>query len=149
MSVDLSTRYLGLELKNPLVVSACPLTGKLDTLRRLEDAGAAAVVMPSLFEEQIEHDEMAIERFYERGAESFPEALSYFPEMNDYNTGPDAYLRHIEEAKRSLSIPVIGSLNGASKGGWVEYGRSIQQSGRRCARAQHLRCHHRSGPLRR
>ncbi len=129
MNVDLATRYLGLELRNPLVVSACPLTGKLDTLRRLEDAGAAAAVMPSLFEEQIEHDEMAINRFYEHGAESFPEALSYFPEMNDYNTGPDAYLCHIEEAKRSLSIPVIGSLNGTSKGGWVEYGRSIQDAG--------------------
>ena len=93
MNVDLTTRYLGLALANPLVISACSLTGKLDTLRRLEDAGAAAAVMPSLFEEQIEHDEMAIDRFYEHGAESFPEALSYFPELNDYNTGPDAYLR--------------------------------------------------------
>jgi dihydroorotate dehydrogenase (fumarate) len=129
MNVDLKTRYLGLELRNPLVISACSLTGKLDTLRRLEDAGAAAAVMPSLFEEQIEHDELAINRLYEYGAESFPEALSYFPEMDDYNTGPDAYLRHIEEAKRSLSIPVIGSLNGTSKGGWVEYGRLIQEAG--------------------
>ena len=129
MNVDLTTRYLGLELTNPLVISACPLTGKLDRLRRLEDAGAAAAVMPSLFEEQIEHDEMAINRFYEHGAESFPEALSYFPELDDYNTGPDAYLRHIEEAKRSLSIPVIGSLNGTSTGGWVRYGRLIQEAG--------------------
>ncbi len=129
MNVDLTTRYLGLELKNPLVISACPLTGKLETLRQLEDAGAAAAVMPSLFEEQIEHDEMAINRFYEHGAESFAEALSYFPEMNDYNTGPDAYLRHIEEARRSLSIPVIGSLNGTTKGGWIEYGRLIEEAG--------------------
>ena len=138
MNVDLTTRYLGLELQNPLVISACSLTGKLDTLRRLEDAGAAAAVMPSLFEEQIEHDEMAIYRFYEHGAESFPEALSYFPELDDYNTGPDAYLRHIEEAKRSLSIPVIGSLNGTSRGGWVRYGR-LDPGGRcRCARAECL-----------
>lgn len=129
MNVDLTTRYLGLELPNPLVISACSLTGKLDTLRRLEDAGVAAAVMPSLFEEQIEHDEMAIHRFYEQGAESFPEALSYFPELDDYNTGPDAYIRHIEEAKRSLSIPVIGSLNGTSTGGWVRYGRLIQKAG--------------------
>lgn len=129
MNVDLTTRYLGLDLRNPLVVSACPLTGKLDTLRRLEDAGAAAAVMPSLFEEQIEHDEMAIHRFYEHGAESFPEALSYFPELDDYNTGPDAYLRHIEQAKRTVSIPVIGSLNGTSPGGWVGYGRLIQEAG--------------------
>ncbi|MGP0068234.1 MAG: dihydroorotate dehydrogenase-like protein [Isosphaeraceae bacterium] len=129
MNVDLTTRYLGLALANPLVISACSLTGNLDSLRRLEDAGAAAAVMPSLFEEQIEHDEMAIHRFYEHGAESFPEALSYFPELDNYNTGPDAYLRHIEEAKRSLSIPVIGSLNGTSTGGWVRYGRMIQEAG--------------------
>ena len=129
MNVNLETRYLGLELRNPLVISACPLTGKLDTLRRLEDAGAAAAVMPSLFEEQIEHDEMAIHRFYEHGAESFPEALSYFPELDNYNTGPDTYLRHIEAARQSLSIPVIGSLNGASRGGWVRYARLIQEAG--------------------
>ena len=129
MNVDLTTRYLGLALTNPLVISACSLTGKLDTLRQLEDAGAAAAVMPSLFEEQIEHDEMATYRFYEHGAESFPEALSYFPELDNYNTGPAAYLHHIEEAKRSLSIPVIGSLNGATTGGWVRYGRLIQEAG--------------------
>jgi len=129
MNANLTTRYLGLELGNPLVISACPLTGKLDTVRRLEDAGAAAAVMPSLFEEQIEHDEMMIHRFYEYGAESFPEALTYFPELDDYNTGPDEYLRHIEDAKRSLSIPVIGSLNGASMGGWVRYARLIQEAG--------------------
>ena len=129
MSVNLSTRYLGLELKNPLVVSACPLTGQLDSLRLLEEAGAAAAVMPSLFEEQIEHDAMAINDFYEQGVESFPEALSYFPEMDDYNTGPAAYLQHIEEAKRTVSIPIIGSLNGISRGGWVDYARQIQEAG--------------------
>lgn len=129
MSVDLSTRYLGLTLKNPLVVSACPMTSQLDILRRLEDAGAAAAVLPSLFEEQIEHDEMAVHNFYETRTEAFPEAITYFPEVDGYNTGPELYLRQIEAAKAAVSIPIIGSLNGVSRGGWTRYARLIQDAG--------------------
>jgi dihydroorotate dehydrogenase (fumarate) len=129
MSVDLSTRYLGLKLRNPLVVSACSLTGQLDALRRMEDAGAAAAVLPSLFEEQIDHDQMAVHEFYESRAEAFPEALSFFPDVDGYNAGPDAYLRQVEQAKSALSIPIIGSLNGNSTGGWVRYARLIQDAG--------------------
>jgi dihydroorotate dehydrogenase (fumarate) len=129
MSVDLTARYLGLALKNPLVVAACSLTGKLDTLKRLEDAGAAAVVLPSLFEEQIEHDQMAVHDFYERTSEAFPEAITFFPEVEDYNAGPDTYLRHVGYAKKALSIPVVGSLNGTSVGGWVRYARLIEEAG--------------------
>jgi dihydroorotate dehydrogenase (fumarate) len=129
MSVDLRTRYLGIELANPLVVSACPLTEDLVMLRNLEAAGAAAVVLPSLFQEQIEHDEQEVQAMQEFGAESFPEALDYFPELNDYNTGPDAYLQLIESSKKTVSIPVIASLNGTSKSGWERYARLIEQAG--------------------
>ncbi len=129
MSVDLRTRYLGLELANPLVVSACTLTSKVETLVRLEEAGAAAVVLPSLFEEQIVHDEMESYMFYEDPSNSFSEALTYFPEVEDETTGPEMYLRHVEAAKAALTIPVIGSLNGTSQGGWVRYARLIQDAG--------------------
>ncbi len=129
MSVDLSTKYLGLKLVNPLVVAACPLTESTDNLRRLEAAGVAAAVLPSLFEEQIEHDEKEISRVYEQGAESFAEALSYFPEMDDYRVGPETYLRHIEEAKKAVKIPIIASLNGTSRGGWIRYAKLMQDAG--------------------
>ena len=92
MSVDLTTKYLGLTLKNPLVIAACPLTYRLETLVRLEAAGAAAVVLPSLFEEQIAHDEVEMSRVHEIGTESFAESLTYFPEADDYHTGPESYL---------------------------------------------------------
>jgi dihydroorotate dehydrogenase (fumarate) len=130
MSVDLSTRYLGLELANPMVPSASPLTGELDTLRRLEAAGAAAVVLPSLFEEQIEHESMAVHRSLEFGAGHFAEAASgYLPEMEDYKTGPGQYLKLIEDASWNLSIPVIASLNGHSRGGWTLYARLCEEAG--------------------
>jgi dihydroorotate dehydrogenase (fumarate) len=129
MNVDLRTRYLGLELKNPLVVSACPMTAKVETLCRLEEAGAAAAVMPSLFEEQIVHDQMEFFEYYEDPANSFREALTYFPELETYDPGPDSYLRGIEAAKAAATIPVIGSLNGTSKGGWIRYARMIQEAG--------------------
>lgn len=130
MSIDLSTHYLGLRLKNPLGVAACgPLTGNADMLRRLEDAGAAVVVMPSLFEEQIEHEEHEIVSMFEAHTESFAESLSHFPQVHDYRTGPGEYLKRIEAAKRLLSIPVIGSLNGASDGGWLRYAKAIEESG--------------------
>ncbi|QDV35387.1 dihydroorotate dehydrogenase-like protein [Tautonia plasticadhaerens] len=129
MSVDLSTRYLGLDLAHPVVVSACSLGFDRDNLRRMEDAGASAVVLPSLFEEQIVHDQMAVHEFYEFTSDKFPEALSVFPDMDDSNSGPEAYLRLVESAKRSLAVPVIGSLNGTSSGGWIRYAKLIQDAG--------------------
>ncbi|HTQ39222.1 MAG TPA: dihydroorotate dehydrogenase-like protein [Pirellulales bacterium] len=129
MNVDLSTRYLGQNLVNPLGASAGPLTGRLDSLRRLQDAGAAVAVLPSLFEEQIQHDEQELERLYEYQAESFAESLSFFPELENYNTGPRGYLKYLETAKRAVSIPLIGSLNGCSSSGWVRYAKAIQNAG--------------------
>lgn len=127
--VDLSTTYLGLQLKNPIVASASPLSKKVDSVRRLEDAGAAAVVMYSLFEEQIIHESNALDFFLSSGTESFAEALTYFPEMEKYNVGPEEYLDLVSRLKRSVSIPVIGSLNGISTGGWVDYAHKIEQAG--------------------
>ena len=129
MSVDLSTRYLGMKLKNPLVVAACSLTADMQTLLRMEEAGAAAVVLPSLFEEQIAHDEDELIQEQEAGTESFAESLTYFPPMESYGIGPDKYLQHVEEAKKALSIPVIASLNGTSRGGWIHYAKSMQDAG--------------------
>lgn len=129
MTVDLSTNYLGLPLKTPLVVAACPLTQSLDNLKRLEECGAAAAVLSSLFEEQIDHESAEIARVYECGAESFAEALTYFPEMSEYRFATDGYLEHIERAKRAVAIPIIGSLNGISTGGWTRYARRIQDAG--------------------
>lgn len=127
--VDLSTTYLGLQLKNPVVASASPISKKLEGIRRLEDAGASAVVMYSLFEEQISHESLALDHFLNSGAESYPEAITYFPDLENYNIGPDEYLELINKAHQSVSIPVIGSLNGISTGGWVEYARQIEQAG--------------------
>ena len=129
MSVDLSTKYLGMKLKNPLVVAACSLTADMHTLHRMEDAGAAAVVLPSLFEEQIEHDEEELLQEQEAGTESFAESLTYFPPMETSGIETSAYLHHVEEAKKALSIPVIASLNGTSRGGWVRYAKSMQDAG--------------------
>ncbi len=129
MSADLRTRYLGMELANPVVPSASTLSSRIDTLRRLQDAGASAVVMQSLFEEQIEREGLEIHLVLERGTESFAEALTYLPELEDYNIGPEAYLRHLELTKRELEIPVIGSLNGSSPGGWVRHARLIEDAG--------------------
>jgi dihydroorotate dehydrogenase (fumarate) len=129
VSVDLSTTYLGLELPHPILVSACPLTESLDDLARLEDAGAAAAVFPSLFEEQIEHEEQEIFRLREVGADSNAEASGYLPDLDDYNVGPNGYLRRIEQARKRVSMPLIGSLNGASRGGWTRYAKLIQEAG--------------------
>ncbi len=129
MTADLRTTYLGLSLANPLVPSASTLSSRIDTLKLLQDAGASAVVMQSLFEEQIEHEEVEIHRMLETGADSNPESITHFPELEDYNTGPDEYLRHLEASKRELAIPVIGSLNGSSAGGWVRYAKLIQDAG--------------------
>jgi dihydroorotate dehydrogenase (fumarate) len=126
---DLSSRYLGFELRNPLVVSASPLAKDLANLRKMEDSGAAAVVLHSLFEEQITAEEHSLDRLLSEGAESYAEALSYFPEMRSYGMGPDAYLEHIRKAKQAVSIPIIGSLNGVSPGGWTRYARQIEEAG--------------------
>ncbi len=130
MKTDLTTTYLGLTLNHPVVASAGPLTGRIDTLRELEAAGVAAVVLPSLFEEQLEHDAMNVDLGLEYGAGFQPEAATgYFPELDDYNTGPDEYLDLIRKASSALSIPVIGSLNGVSTGGWTSYARQIEEAG--------------------
>jgi dihydroorotate dehydrogenase (fumarate) len=127
--IDLTTDYLGLELASPLVASSSPLTNTLDGLRALEDAGAAAVVLPSLFEEELEHVSRQIDGMLETGAESHGEATGYFPELADYDSGPDRHLALLASAKEALAIPVIGSLNGTTPGGWLEYSKSMEQAG--------------------
>ncbi|RME45855.1 MAG: dihydroorotate dehydrogenase-like protein [Chloroflexi bacterium] len=129
MSVDLTTTYMGITLKNPIVPSSSPLSGNVDGIRRMEDMGAAAVVMYSLFEEQITLESQQLDHYLSYGVESFGEALSYFPEMETYNVGPDQYLNLISQAKQSVGIPIIGSLNGVSTGGWIEYARLIEEAG--------------------
>jgi dihydroorotate dehydrogenase (fumarate) len=129
VTVDLSTSYLGLSLRGPIVASASPLTGSLDSLRALQDAGVAAVVLPSLFEEQIEHEQIDLHDLLEHQTHSVGEALTWFPELEDYNTGPDRYLEHLARAKESLDVPVIASLNGVSAGGWVRYARLCEEAG--------------------
>ncbi|HLF27389.1 MAG TPA: dihydroorotate dehydrogenase-like protein [Anaerolineae bacterium] len=126
--IDLSTTYLGLHLKNPLVPSSSPLSKSLDNLRRMEDNGASAVALYSLFEEQITHESRELDHYLSVGAES-AEALSYFPDLGTFNLGPDEYVEHIRKAKAALSIPVIGSLNGVSTGGWIRYAQLIEQAG--------------------
>ena len=126
---DLTTTYLGLQLKNPLVASASPLSKKVDTVRRLEDAGAAALVMYSLFEEQITHESFELDHYLERGTHTYAEALSYFPDLDYHNLGTEPYLEHLHKIKQAVNIPIIGSLNGISTGGWVEYAHRIEQAG--------------------
>jgi dihydroorotate dehydrogenase (fumarate) len=127
--MDLSTTYLGLQLKNPVVASASPLSSTLDGIRQLEDAGAGAVVMHSLFEEQIYLESVSLSDHLDRGTYSTAEALSYFPEMQTYGVGPEKYLALVHAAKRAVSIPVVGSLNGTTPGGWIEYARLIEEAG--------------------
>ncbi|MCA9131849.1 MAG: dihydroorotate dehydrogenase-like protein [Planctomycetales bacterium] len=129
MSLDLTTNYLGLQLESPLVAAACPLTGNLDSLQRLRQAGAAAAVLPSIFEEQIEHEEMEVARLLDFWALSSPESSDYFPQLDNYNTGPGAYLKLIADAKEQLDMPIIASLNGATEGGWIRYAGLIEQAG--------------------
>ncbi|MFZ5817068.1 MAG: dihydroorotate dehydrogenase-like protein [Bacillota bacterium] len=127
--MDLTTRYMGMTLKNPIVPSASPLSHTLDGIKRLEEAGASAVVMFSLFEEQINQESLVLDHYLSYGTDSYAEALSYFPEPAAFNTGPDGYLELIRKAKESTSIPIIGSLNGVSTGGWIEYARQIEEAG--------------------
>lgn len=127
---DLTTTYLGLELASPLVASSSPLTGRIETLLQLEEAGIAAVVLPSLFEEQVDHDAMAVHDTLEFGAEQQAEAAGgYLPELDTYNTGPEWYLEELTAAKDNLTIPVIASLNGTSAGGWTRYASELEDGG--------------------
>lgn len=127
--MDLSTTYLGLKLRSPLMPSACPLTRELDEIKRAEDAGAGAVVLPSVFEEQIQRESAELDLALEQGTQSFAEALSYFPQLGEFRLGAEDYLDHVAAAKAATKIPVIASLNGASMGGWTEYAKKIQQTG--------------------
>lgn len=127
--MNLTTKYLNMVLKNPIVASSSPLSHNIDSIRRLEDAGAAAVVMYSLFEEQIGFDSYYIDYHLTQGIDSYAESISYFPDMQSYNVGPDGYLNLIRRAKEAVNIPVIGSLNGASVGGWTDYAALIEEAG--------------------
>jgi len=129
MSVDLSTTYLGLGLRNPIVAAASPLTGDLGALRRMEEAGAAAVVLPSLFQEQLERDALAVRQLLTAGPEGFERILARLPELDDYNTGSAGYLRHLKRAKAALSIPVIASLSGSANGDWTRHAWLLEEVG--------------------
>jgi dihydroorotate dehydrogenase (fumarate) len=126
---DLSTTYLGLKLKSPLVPASSPLSRKLDGIKRMEDAGAAAITMYSLFEEQITLESEALDYYLTRDTDSFAEALTYFPDLGQYNVGPEGYLELIRKAKQAVDVPIIGSLNGVSSGGWIDYAKKIEQAG--------------------
>jgi len=128
-TIDLSTTYVGLKLKNPLVASSSPMCEDLGSVRRMEDAGAAAIVLQSLFEEQIEVESGELDRFLDDAAERSPEAFSHFPELTHRVEGPDAYLEHIQKCKRAIKIPVIASLNGTTPGGWIRYARQMEDAG--------------------
>ncbi len=127
--MNLTTTYLGFKLRTPLVPSASPLSEKVDNIKRMEDAGASAIVFHSLFEEQVRRDHHDLQFYLEQGTDSFAESLSYFPEHADFKVGPDAYLEHIAQAKAAVRIPIIGSLNGTTFGGWMKYAQQIQQAG--------------------
>lgn len=127
--VDLTTTYLGMTLKNPLVASPSPLSEKLDSVKRMEEAGIAAIVMYSLFEEQIIHESLELDHFLTRGTETYAEALTYLPDIGKYSIGPESYVEKLSQLKRAVNIPVIGSLNGVSMGGWTEYAKKIEDAG--------------------
>jgi dihydroorotate dehydrogenase (fumarate) len=127
--MDLTTNYLGLKLRTPLVVSASPLSEEIDSIKRMADAGASAVVLYSIFEEQLRQDRLELNRNLENGTNSFAEALTYFPEPKEFRLGPEEYLKHIAAAKKATKIPIIASLNGSSNGGWTSYAKQIQQAG--------------------
>ena len=127
--MNLTTNYLGMTLKNPIVASSSPLSHTVDSIRRLEDAGAAAVVMYSLFEEQIGFDSYYIDFHLTQGVDSYAESISYFPDMQSYNVGPDEYMNLIRRAREAVDIPIVGSLNGASVGGWTDYATLIEEAG--------------------
>ena len=127
--MDMRTDYMGMTLKNPIVPSSSPLSHSVDSIKRLEDAGASAVVMYSLFEEQITSESFYLDYYLSHGTDSYAESLSYFPEMQSYNVGPNEYLELIRRAREAVDIPIIGSLNGTSTGGWIDYAGLIQEAG--------------------
>ncbi|MFC1544101.1 dihydroorotate dehydrogenase-like protein [Gemmatimonadota bacterium] len=127
--MDLSTTYMGLELRNPIVPSSSPLTADFDKCRQLEDAGAGAIVCHSLFEEEFLHESHEMSHYMQHGTESFAESLTYFPDMTDEYLGPEGYLEHIRKLKEALEIPVIGSLNGITTGGWIQHAQQIEEAG--------------------
>lgn len=127
--MDLSTTYMGFDLPHPLIAGASPLSARLDTVKQLEDAGSSLIVLDSLFEEQITQEGIATTRSMELPKESYAEALSYFPEPEDFDLGPEEYLDHIRRVKAAVSVPVIASLNGTTVGGWLRYAQLIQEAG--------------------
>lgn len=127
--MDLTVDYMGINLKNPLVISPSPLCEDLDKIRQLEDRGASAIILHSLFEEQITAEEEGLDQNLTQGTESFAEALSYFPDLHTYKLGPDEYLEHIRKVKEAVDIPILGSLNGISSGGWIDHARLIEEAG--------------------
>ena len=127
--MDLKTNYLGMELKNPLVASSSPLSEKVEKVKELEEAGVSAVVMYSLFEEQVIKESLELDHFLSRDRESFAEALTYLPKMGKYAIGPDAYVERVAQLKEAVDIPIIGSLNGVSTGGWIQYAKKIAEAG--------------------
>jgi len=127
--IDLATNYLGLNLRTPLVASASPLSQELSSIRQLEDAGASAVVLYSLFEEQLRKEGLELDFYLSEGTESFAESLTYFPEPKEFHLGPDDYLEHIRKAKAAVKIPIIASLNGTSVGNWIQYATRIEEAG--------------------
>src|SRR5690348_4886810 len=129
MTMNISTTYMGKKLQSPLVVSANPLTERIDNIKRMEDAGAGAVVLYSLFEEQLRQEELTLNHHLMHGTESYAESLSYFPEPVEYHTTSDAYLEHIRKVKEAVKIPIIASLNGSTAGGWTLFARKIEQAG--------------------
>jgi dihydroorotate dehydrogenase (fumarate) len=127
--IDFATQYLGLNLKGPIVVSSTPLSESLDNVRRMEDAGAAAIVLTSLFEEQLALESKALDDDLSRGTDSFAESLGYLPDLNDYRMTHEVYLDHLRRAKEAVRIPILASLNGATKGGWVRYAKDMELAG--------------------
>jgi dihydroorotate dehydrogenase (fumarate) len=127
--IDVSTQYLGMKLSGPIVVSSTPLAESLDNLRRMEDSGASAIVLTSLFEEQLELESRALDEDLSRGTESFAESLDYLPDLNDYRMTHEVYLDYLRKAKTAVNVPIMASLNGATVGGWVRFAREMEQAG--------------------
>ncbi len=127
--IDFSTQYLGMKLKGPIVVSSTPLSESIDNIRRMEDSGASAIVLISLFEEQLELESRALDEDLSRGTESFAESLGYLPDLSDYRMTHEVYLEHLRRAKEAVKIPILASLNGATTGGWVRYAKDVEQAG--------------------
>jgi dihydroorotate dehydrogenase (fumarate) len=127
--VDLTTYYMGMKLRTPLVVSASPLSQEIASIRRLEDVGASAIVLYSLFEEQLRQESLELDYHLNAGTDSFAESLSFFPQASEYRLGPEGYLEHIRKARQAVGIPIIASLNGATAGGWAEFAKEIEEAG--------------------